>query len=263
AAINPGNSGGPLVNLEGEVVGINVAIRAGAQRIGGIGFAIPANMARNIMQSLIHDGRVVRGWLGVSVQELSPELAGSFGYKGHEGVLVGEVLADGPARKAGLTDGDIIVTVDGRPIDSPTTLRNVIAAITPGNTARFDVFREGHNQNIDVRIGQLADQKSASTSEEQDSDLGMTVTNLTPALAKQLEIAESEGVVVESIETSGSAYRSGLRQGDVITQVKKNVVSSVADFNRELARHDLIEGVRLTVRTGDAQHYIILKSDAD
>ncbi len=264
AAVNPGNSGGPLVNLNGEVVGINTAIFTRTGGYAGIGFAIPINMAKTVMRALIDKGEVVRGWLGVSIQPLTEELAQSFAYDWSQGILVGDVTPGGPADKVGMKAGDIILEMGGQPVSTIHQLRNVVAATAPGTTLRFTVFRDGKRNELDVKVGEQ--EKEQPTPEGRrdrvTSDLGMTIETLTPEMARQLGEEELRGVVVTSVEPWGVADKAGIRARDIIVSVQGQRISSVPEFRDAMERADLKRGVRLVVRSGGAQRFVFLRTPA-
>jgi len=263
AAINPGNSGGPLVNLRGEVVGINTAILSRSGGYMGIGLAIPINMARTIMDSLIEHGRVDRGWLGVSIQDLTEDLAASFGYDSTDGVLIGDVTDGSPAEKAGLKQGDIIVRFNGEPVKGVDELRIEVAATAPGTRVELQVFRDGKLQDVDVELGRLEDEEEVAAPEREIAGerLGMSVRTLTDDVAQRLGYEINPGgVVITAVEPFGPAARAGLRPRDVILRVQGVEIDSADDFRREIRRHDLDRGVRLTVLSGDVERFVILKS---
>jgi serine protease Do len=263
AAINPGNSGGPLLNLSGEVVGINTAIFTRTGGYAGIGFAIPINMAKTVMRSLIDQGKVVRGWLGVSIQPLNEELAQSFGYEGSQGILVGDVTVGGPAERAGLKPGDIILEMAGQPVTTIHQLRHAVAATPPGTTTHFALFRDGKRTELDVKIGEQEAEPLArgDKTREMDPDWGMTVETLTPQVARQLGEEDLRGVVVTRVEPWGAADKAGLRARDVIVSVQGNRVADVSDLKEALARADLKRGARLVVRSGGAQRFVFLRAN--
>ena len=251
AAINPGNSGGPLVNMRGEVIGINTAIVRGGS---GIGFAIPANMAKRVSAQLVEHGKVTRGWLGVVLQPLTPELAASFGAEGKKGVLVSEIMPDSPAAKAGLKSGDIVLEVGGKKVDSPGDVARAVGLAAPGRTTKLTLWRDKAQKTVDVVLGE-------APGDRQVSRLGFEVRPLTPELARELNRRSTEGVVVNSVEDGSAAAEAGIRRGDVIVEVNRQPVKSLADFER--ATRDLKKGERLTVRLerGDVALYVALVPD--
>src|SRR5882724_11556716 len=246
AAINPGNSGGPLVNMQGEVIGINTAIVAGGS---GIGFAIPSNMARKIYTELRDKGRVTRGWLGVSIQPLSPELARSFGAKDSKGVLINEVAPDSPAAKAGLKPGDILLEFDGRPMEGPGDLQRAVGLMSPDRTAKVKVWRDQSEKIVEVKVGQAPDERQAQQQRpgggRARSMLGLEVRPVTPEIARQLNLRSTEGVIVVRVEDGSAAAEAGVQRGDVVKQLNSQHVRTMADFER-LTR-DMKEGDPLTV----------------
>jgi len=262
AAINPGNSGGPLVNLNGEVIGINTAIFTRSGGYMGIGFAIPINMAKSIMNSLIAEGRVVRGWLGVTIQPLGDNLAGSFGYGGTEGVLIGEVVDDGPADKAGFRNGDIIARYDGKKVRRMEELPLLVAETKPGTEVDVEIFRDGDFRKLNVEIGELESDISSDVKKPASLDLGMSARTLTPEIARQLGYdGDMIGVVVTDVEPFGPAAKGGLQVRDVIVKVQNDAVEDVEAFGRLLKEYDLEEGVRLVVYTGESKRFVFLKLD--
>jgi len=231
AAINPGNSGGALINLKGELVGINTAIFSRSGGYMGIGFAIPSNMAKAVMESLLKYGKVVRGWLGVSIQELTPELKKSFDYQG-EGVLVAEVLKDTPAEDAGLKPGDIIVEYNGEEIESVFQLRNLVAETSPGKEVEIKIYREGKYLTLKATIAELKESAPITSPRQASSvQLGMEVSELTPELRRSYNLPKGlEGVMVTALEPAGRAERAGVKIGDVIIKVNRIRVRTVRDF---------------------------------
>ncbi len=244
AAINPGNSGGPLVNMQGEVIGINTAIVAGGT---GIGFAIPSNLARKIYTELRDKGRVTRGWLGVSIQPLTPDLAREFGARQSKGVLVNEVVPESPAAKAGLQRGDILLEFDGKKMEAPADLQRAVGLSAPDHVARLKVWREQKELSLQVKIGQAPDEREAQRQlgGRARSLLGLEVRPITPELAARLGLPSADGVFVSRVEEGSSAAEAGVQRGDVIRQVNRQNVRTVADFAR-LTR-GLKDGDRLTL----------------
>ena len=260
AAINPGNSGGPLVDLSGSVVGINTAIATRSGGYQGIGFAIPINMVKQIMDAIITDGKVVRGWLGVTIQDLTADLSRSFGFDDTDGVLIGDVVSDGPAEQGGLQPGDIIVAFDGQPVENMNQLRNRVAATKPESQVDIKLFRQGAYETVHVTIGELESQAFFAKGLNGPEDLGMEAQNITPDIAARLRLPEEEqGVVVTRVEPAGMADKAGLRTGDVVLAVGTVRVTSLAAFRKELAKHDLDEGVRLRLRTEGMQRFVFLR----
>ena len=249
AAINPGNSGGPLVNMRGEVVGINSAIlsspRAGGGNLG-IGFAIPANTARTIYAELAAKGKVTRGWLGVSIQPVTADLAKGFGLKEPKGVLINDVVQDSPAEKAGIARGDIIIEFNGRKVEAPQDLQKAVAATTPGKGAPVTVWRDKSSHNLEIRVGETPDESVApKMGSRGKSMLGLDVRPVTPELARQLNLRSTEGVVVMRVEDDSAASEAGLQRGDVIREINRQRVRALPDYERLTA--SLKEGDRVTV----------------
>jgi len=246
AAINPGNSGGPLVNMQGEVIGINTAIVAGGS---GIGFAIPSNMARKIYTELQAKGRVTRGWLGVSIQPLTPELAKSFGAKDGKGVLLSEVMSDSPAAKAGMQSGDILLEFQGKKMEAPADLQRAVGFASPGTSAKVKVWRDQGEKTLEVKIGEAPDDQREARGPGPrgggTSALGLEVRPITPEVARQLNLRVTEGVIVARVEDGSPAEEAGIQRGDVIREINRQKVKSMADF--EKATKDTKEGDRLTV----------------
>ena len=246
AAINPGNSGGPLVNMSGEVVGINSAILSRSGGNVGIGFSIPANMARRIYTELVAKGKVTRGWLGVSIQPLTPELAKRFGLREAKGVLISDVVQDSPAEKAGIAAGDIITDFDSKKVDTPQDLQKVVALTPPGKGVPVTVWRDKTHKTMEIKIGDTPDETVALKSNNRGkSMLGLDVRPITPDVARQLNLRSAEGVVVVRVEEDGAAAEAGLQRGDVVREVNRQRVRSMQDFER--ATRDLKEGDRVTL----------------
>jgi len=244
------------------VVGINTAIFSRSGGYMGIGFAIPMDLASNIVDSLRDEGKVVRGFLGVSIQDLNEGLAQSFGFDSTKGALVGEVSHDSPADRAGMKEGDIIVRFDGKEVEDVADLRLKVAATKPGTEANVEVFRDGRKRTLEVKIGELETGQAQLGGEESSPvRLGMSLRTLTPAIARQLGVdEETEGAVVTQVEPLSAAARAGLVPQDVIIAVGGEAVSSAGDVQRILGDADLDRGVRLTVRNGTGQRYVFLKN---
>jgi serine protease Do len=251
AAINPGNSGGPLVNMRGEVIGINTAIVRGGS---GIGFAIPASMAKQVSAQLVDTGKVTRGWLGVMLQPLTPDLAASFGADGKKGALISEVTPDSPAAKAGLKSGDVVLEVDGHKVENPGDLARAVGLAAPGRKTTVIVWRDKAQKSVDIVLGEAPGERQASR-------LGFEVRPVTADLARQLNRTSTDGVVVSSVEDGTAAAEAGIRRGDVIVEVNRRRVKTLADFDG--ATRDVKKGERLTVRLerGDVALYVAVVPD--
>lgn len=258
AAINPGNSGGPLVNLDGQVVGINTAIFSRSGGYMGIGFAIPIDLAKAIGEQLIDKGEVVRGHLGVVIQPLTDDLAKSFGIK-QEGILVAQVAEDSPAEKAGLQQGDIIIAYRGRKVKSVGEFRNHIALTAPGSQAELTVLRDGKRKTLAVKIGkQTKNMEVASGPALSSEEIGMTAQLITPQLAEQFNIKKGKGVVVTNVQLDSIAAMAGIEPGSVILQVNRKPVNNAAEFERAIKESSAAKRVLLLVRSGDFQRYVAL-----
>ncbi|MEC9487258.1 MAG: DegQ family serine endoprotease [Prosthecochloris sp.] len=245
AAINPGNSGGPLVNINGELVGINTAIASRTGGFEGIGFAVPSNMARKVMQALIDEGKVTRGWLGVTIQDVDDNIAQGLDLPRTEGVVVGTVVEDSPAEKSGLKTGDVILEIDGRKVDDTFELRNRIASTSPGKTITLGVLRNGSMKEIRVKLSELPGQEVTQQQEAQMNDLlGFSISELTPELASRYRIESGRnGVVVTGVDRASNAYRAGVRAGDLILAVNRKDITSYEEFSArvaELKKGDLL-----------------------
>jgi|UniRef100_A0A7V3YGK1 serine protease Do len=257
AAINPGNSGGPLLNLRGEVIGINTAILPYAQ---GIGFAIPINMAKSILEQLIEKGRVVRAWLGVYIQDLTPELAQKFGLSEAKGALVADISKGSPAEKAGLRRGDIILKVDGKEIPTVSSLQQEIRSRRPGERVRLEVWRDGKSIVLEATLEELKE-SAAETPEVQQVDLGFEVAEITDDLVERYSLRTTRGVVIVSVRTGGPADEAGLRPGDVILEVNRTEITSLADWEEALARITPGDTVLLLIDRGGRTYFVPLKAE--
>ena len=260
ASINPGNSGGPLLNLNGEVIGINTAIVATGQ---GIGFAIPISMAKEIKDRLIAQGKVVRGWLGVGIQELTEELAAQFGVKPEDGVLVGNVVKDSPAERGGMKPGDIIQEFSGTKISGVHQLQREVAQSPVGSPVRLKVLREKQPVMLTIVLGEqptdvAAASEPGSTPAQAAERFGLTVQDLTPELRNQLRLNTVDGVMVSSVDDAGPAARAGIRPGDVITEANREPVKSTRDFSRILGQMRRGQNLLLLVRRDGNSRFVVL-----
>jgi len=259
AAINPGNSGGPLINLKGEVVGINSAIFSRSGGNIGIGFAIPINVAKDMLPELEEKGRVTRGWLGVMIQKVTPDIAENFGLKDTKGALVADVVKDGPAEEAGVKVGDVIVEFDGHPIKESTELPMLVARTRVGKSVTVKVIRENRTETLSVKIGELKDEEQVAAS-GRESSLGLTVQSLTPDIADSLGLtSDVKGVVVSAVEPGSSADDAGLRRGDVILEVNRQPVKDISSYRKVLRAAAKGKSVLLLVRRGDSTIFMALK----
>jgi len=260
ASINPGNSGGPLINTRGEVIGINTAIIAQGQ---GIGFAIPINMGKEILPQLKEKGRVVRGWLGVMVQAVTPELAESFGLKEGKGALVGKVEDGSPAEKGGIKKGDIIIKFEGREIKEMSELPRIVAGTPVGKKVDIVIFRNGKEKTLKVKIGKMPEEKKVAFEKGKEKNLGMTVQELTPEIANRLGLNDEEGVIVSSVEPDGPADEAGVRKGDVIKELNRKPVRNMDDFLREIKKAKPDENILLFIRRGEDTLFLVLKPEKE
>jgi serine protease Do len=253
AAINPGNSGGPLLNIRGEVIGINTAINPVGR---GIAFAIPINSARAIMQQLIEHGRVVRGFLGVVIQTLSAELATKFDVEENAGVLISDILPGSPAEKAGLQRGDVILDFAGSPIHKIAELQRMVAATRPGTPIQVRVLRDRQEQRMVFEIAELRDAEQKA--EPAGSRYGLTLDALTKEHAKQFNLKIDQGVVITNVESGSSAARDGIRKGDVILEIERSAVPTLETFREVTSRLDPSALILLLILREDRAFYTIL-----
>jgi serine protease Do len=264
AAINPGNSGGPLLNLNGEVVGVNTAISSRGGGNDGIGFAIPSHMVRNVTDGIIDYGRVSRGWLGVTIQALTDGLAQSFGLDGTDGVLISDVISDGPAERAGLETGDVVTHIDGRAIADSNALRLAVAESEPGAKLELTIIREGDEKSVHVTLAQRPSSRELAAGKAGApalaTDLGMKLAPLSEETARQLGIEHTDGALVTVITPGSAAALSGLREGDVILKVDADRIRNPEGFHAAIGKSDLDAGVRLLVQRGAMKQFLILKS---
>jgi Do/DeqQ family serine protease len=241
APINQGNSGGALVNTQGQLIGINSQILSPSGGNIGIGFAIPANMARNVMSQLIDHGEVRRGMLGVTIQPVTSDIARSLGLDGVHGALVNSVTDGSPAQQAGVRRGDVILEVNGDPVEDGNELRNEVAQLLPGTTVRLKLFRDGKEQVVSATLAELKSAREATRGQDGDADatgFGMAVEPLTADTANELGVSAKGGVVVRDVQPSGRAADAGIRPGDVIVEVDRKAVTSVETLRSALRDGD-------------------------
>ncbi len=263
ASINPGNSGGPLFNLSGKVVGINTAIFSPSGGNVGIGFAIPINIAKTIIPQLKGSGKVVRGWLGVVVQKVTPELAKSFGISEGRGALVADVDKNGPAAKAGIASGDIIIGFNGKAIKEMDELPMLVAQTEIGKTIDVQVLRNGKEKTMPVKIAELKDGKTAELAQTQEAEknFGIAVREITPELAQRQGLAKKDGVVISQIEPGSEADEAGLRPGDIIEEINRVAVRSLADYTGALRKIKSGDNILFLLRRGDNAIWVVLKPE--
>jgi serine protease Do len=259
ASINPGNSGGPLLNTAGEVVGINTAIFSQSGGNIGIGFAIPVNMAKDLLPQL-KKGKVVRGWLGVMIQKITPELKEKLNLKDEHGALVADVTKGGPAEKAGIERGDVIVSFDGKEIKEMRELPFLVASTPVGKTVKVEVMRKGEKKSLEVKVGEMKEEKEAGgVSPAETPRLGMTVEELTPELAKNLGLTETSGIVVVQVEDDSAAAAAGLKPGDVILEIDQTPVKNLDEFNHKIEKYKKGDTILLLAKRRGATVFMTLK----
>ena len=263
ASINPGNSGGPLLNVDGKVIGINTAIVAAGQ---GIGFAIPINQARDVMQQLITRGRVVRGWLGIVIQDLTDQLAGSFGVKEGGGVLVAEVMKGSPADTAGLKAGDIVVELGGSAIKEVPDLQRRVAAVKPGQTMKLTVIRERKPMSFSVKMGEMPSDEPVVAEGPATDEWGLSVEALTGDAALRLDLPVNRGLLVTDVQPGSPAEKAGLRRGDVILEVARRSADDPANLYKALGALKPGESLLIYVHRaggsgggGGANQYLVME----
>lgn len=268
AAINPGNSGGPLVNIKGEIIGINTAIFSKTGGYQGIGFAVPSNLVRSVMEDLIKYGKKTRGWLGVSIQRLTPELAEKFGIKDSDGALVGDVVKGSPAEKAGIMRGDIALEYNGKKVKDADSLRNTVAQTKAGSQVNIKILRKGKEYNLTVTITESPKEPGEAKIESVPEDArrgealaGLEVIELTKEIAQQLGLNRDEkGVVLLKVETGSAADEAKLRKGDVIQEIDTKKVTTINDFNKIASTIKPGATVLLFINRGGQKFYTAIKA---
>jgi serine protease Do len=262
ASINPGNSGGPLINGRGQAVGINAAIFSQSGGSVGIGFAIPVNQAKSVVTQLVASGKVTRGWLGVTIQPLTAELAKGFNVTEGTGALVAGVQDGSPAARAGVKAGDIITHYDGQKVATSADLPKLVAATAVGRQVPVTVVREGKKVALNVTVAQMDEpgQPVVAQAEEAKGPLGLTVETVTPSIAKELKLSEPRGVIVRGVRSGSPAENAGIRAGDVITEVDRQAVADAAQMRRALDKHPKGAPVVVMVRRDGTSLYVALAS---
>jgi serine protease Do len=260
ASINPGNSGGPLFNLDGEMVGVNTAIFSRTGGNIGIGFAIPVNMVKNVMVQLKEHGKVTRGWLGVMIQQVTPELADNFGLDRPIGALVGQVVPGSPAEKAGLKAGDVIIEYNGKEISQMSMLPAMVANTHVGEKAQLVLIRDGKKQNIAVEIGKLEDEEHVVADNETGTSkkLGLTVQELTPKIAESLGIEETQGLIVSDISAGSAAAEAGILRGDIILEINREKVENVTQYKKALQAAQEKKSILLLIKREQNTRFVVI-----
>ncbi|MDI3530389.1 MAG: serine protease DegQ [Candidatus Atribacteria bacterium] len=256
AAINPGNSGGPLLNLKGEVIGINTAILPYAQ---GIGFAVPINMAKEILDDLIEKGRVVRAWLGIYIQDVTEEIAQTFGLSEAKGALVADISPDSPAEKSGILRGDIILKVDDQEIDNVAKLQQTIRSHKPGDKVTLEIWRNKEIIQLQVTLGELKEEGIPTVSPR--AYFGMEVSEINPELIQRFSLRRNEGVVIVSVEPNGPADEAGLRPGDVILEVNRQRITSLEDWYQATATIKPQDVALLLIDRGGRTYFVPVRAE--
>jgi len=259
ASINPGNSGGPLFNLNGDVVGINTAIVAQGQ---GIGFAIPINTAKSIVNDLKMKGSVTRGWLGISIQDVTDDISETLKLKDKKGALVGQVFQEDPADKAGIKTGDIIIEIKGKVIQDSHELLRIVAALTVGENIRVKVWRDGKEKVFEITVGERKDERTLAGKGKVGEHFGMTVQEMTPDMAKHFGLAEKSGVIITQVREGSPADDAGLKVQDIILQINRVKISSIKEFIKEMSGDRRDGTVLLLIKRGDATFFMTLRTGA-
>ncbi len=265
AAINPGNSGGALLNLDGELIGINTAIATGGMERSnrGVGFAIPSNMIKKVMNDLIEKGYVVRSWLGVYIQPVEDKVARALDLSSRDGALVSDIVKDSPADKAGLKTGDVIVKFNGEKITDPSHLKNIVSSTAPGNNSKVVIVRDGDWKTINVKLEELEQENQTFATINNDrSSLGIEVRDISNSLAERYEIdPKSNGVLVTDIDKKSNAYEAGVRVGDIITRVGTKKIKSSKDFINLIEESKQQDSLLLLVKRGERSSYFAFEID--
>ena len=265
AAINPGNSGGALLNLDGELVGINTAIATGGMERSnrGVGFAIPSNMIKKVMSDLIEKGYVVRSWLGVYIQPVEDKVARALDLKNRDGALISDIVDDSPAEKAGIKTGDVIIEFNGEKITDPSHLKNIVSSTAPGNNSKVVIVRDGERKTINVKLEELEQEnQTVATMNNEGSTFGIEVRDISSSLAERYEIdPKSSGVLVTDIDKKSNAFEAGMRVGDIITRVGTKKVISSKDFIDLIEESKKQDSLLLLVKRGERSSYFAFEID--
>jgi serine protease Do len=258
APINPGNSGGPLVNIKGDVIGINTAIATQSGGYMGVGFAIPSNSARMVMDQLLKHGKVERGLLGVNIQDVTQALAKSFGRPDTNGALVSQVVQGGPAEKAGIKPGDIILDFNGTSVGGASQLKNIVGQTKPGSPAKVTVWRDKKTVTLSVTLAERTPQALAAGAPkvEKSSELGVTIGKVPAEMASKLGLKKGHGLIVKEVNPNGSGAAIGLRQGDIILEVDGKIASNTEEFNKLVTEAKKNGVIRLMIQRGSATIFL-------
>jgi serine protease Do len=265
AAINPGNSGGAMIDIHGNLVGINTAIlsHGGSGGNEGVGFAIPMSMAKPVMDQILAHGKVVRGYLGVHIQDFSPELAKSFNFNQSGGVLIGDVSANTPAANAGLKKGDVVVKLNGQAVSESNDLRNTISQMAPGTQVKLDIWRDGKVQPYTVTLGELPNDKTTAEGSDESSSgeiQGIDVQDLTPEISQQLNLPSgTHGVVVTSVDPASAAAAAGINRGDLIQEINHKPVTSAAQY-KQLMSSAGSQPILLLINRGGITSFVVVEA---
>lgn len=263
ASINPGNSGGALVNLDGEVIGINSAILSRSGGSNGIGFAIPIDLAKKVMNDLIKEGRVIRAWLGVSIQELNQDLAESLDLDDIKGILISDVVEDSPAEKAKLQSGDVIIKVNDDEVATPSELQINISSRTPGDNVRLTLVRDGKIKTVTVKLDELPgdDEVVQTDKEEGDVDLGFTVRSNNDDIARQYGLDSKKGVVIVNVKPGSEAYQKGVRDGDKIVTLEGKAIKNIDDYKEQFEKIEKKQTILILIETKNGnKRFITIKA---
>jgi serine protease Do len=263
ASINQGNSGGPLVNTNGEVIGINSAIYSQSGGSVGIGFAIPINMAKDLLPQL-KKGKIIRGWLGVMIQTITPDLQNKLGLKDAKGALVGDVTDGGPADKAGLRTGDVIVAFDNKEVSDSNELPMMVAATSVGKNVKLEILRNGEKKVLDVKIGELkeSEEKTSATKGSESNvknDLGFNAGDITPELAEQFELTDKSGVIILEVDNGSPAEEAGLQAGDIVAEIDREKMTSLSQFNKKIKGYKPGDTILFLVKREGSSMFFTLK----
>jgi serine protease Do len=270
AAINPGNSGGALINAKGELVGINTAIVSRTGGYQGIGFAVPSSMAKQVMDSLIKYKKVVRGWLGVSIQEVTSDLAEEFGVKDLKGAIVSGVMKESPAEKAGIKQGDVLLQFNGKDVEDTGQLRNMVSQTPIGSKVKMKLFRNKKEMDVEVtiaeqpkKLGEAATELEPGDNQEESNALsGVTVREITPELARRFSIKEGDaGVIVVKIDPGSKAFEAGIRPGDMVTQINQKDIATIEDYNKAVLKLKAKERILLLIRRKGEDLFLTIRPE--